>query len=732
MFRKLMPVAKKPWAKDATKKDDDDLGLTADEYKVKDTAEESEEEEDYEYYDDSAFHGNPSRNSSVASVDTRFSNIMDLKQASLYFDYKLSNRDLSAGGGLSPKRETSKKTKTPRMSTGIVPDATPETPSKAKNQPRSPVRQTRATAGSSGRSTQKSPPKNRFSSILSETSATVDTAIEEGSEEESDEDVRMVKVRSLSPERKRRTSATSPTPTGSRRPQLAKRNSWTSSRDMDMDEPKPSKPEGTKKKKGTGTKGKKKKKKEGAAGGEGSRAKSPARSPATKKKKKVNPDGKSTKSGGDTKSMKPVRRKMQRSNSWTSSRGLDTETGESDKKSSEAELMSVVKTPLKSTILRMKLPGVKIPQGRNMMEQLKKTKDFCTSMANITKKKDFDKDDAEEIQEQLAEALAQVELISAEQEKTLEYMTSASTEVEELKTMLAESAKENNELHDRLELIQSEMDDGRSEIDRYKENFETVLEEKNALADDINRTEVELRTLRSQMKRAEARHSVSRSSIASSGSAGSGGSFQSIGRTSMITGLQNDVYEKEALVLEQAEKIKEQDAKIEALEKRIIDGGGREAEEVIRLTDELEALKKEHKKTYLDTSVQLAKKEAMVARLQGSAGQGESEREELADEKIELEKELKNVKAQLSVAEAELEKSTHLQDKIKEMEGRVLDAETVEKGLQSAIDKWTDKTFEWKEKAEVLEAELMKLEGGGEENGAVQEEPRQSWSLFGS
>lgn len=97
----------------------------------------------------------------------------------------------------------------------------------------------------------------------------------------------------------------------------------------------------------------------------------------------------------------------------------------------------------------------------------------------------------------------------------------------------------------------------------------------------------------------------------------------------------------------------------------------------------------------------------------------------LQGSKAEVEEDLKDVRAQLHVAEEEVEKSVALHEKIKELETRTVDAETVEKGLQNAIDKWTDKAFEWREKADMYVAKLMKLKEQGDNY-----QPKQVWGIF--
>lgn len=125
----------------------------------------------------------------------------------------------------------------------------------------------------------------------------------------------------------------------------------------------------------------------------------------------------------------------------------------------------------------------------------------------------------------------------------------------------------------------------------------------------MNRAEVELRTLRSQMRRMQARQSVA--GLASK-------------NVSFVARLQDDAFEKQILADGQTQQIEDQLKTIEALEKRIMDGGGNDAQEVIRLTEELEASKKKQKKMQLENSVQVAKKDAMIANLQSNVNEGKA------------------------------------------------------------------------------------------------------------
>lgn len=111
----------------------------------------------------------------------------------------------------------------------------------------------------------------------------------------------------------------------------------------------------------------------------------------------------------------------------------------------------------------------------SLVDGLKKTKNFCTSMATITKKKDFDEQEIDRVQHQLAEALSQVEQLTIEQEKALAITEFSSNKAEELKAMLAESAKENALLHERFGVLQSELVAGRGEVEHYKRIFEEVF-----------------------------------------------------------------------------------------------------------------------------------------------------------------------------------------------------------------------------------------------------------------
>jgi chromosome segregation ATPase len=202
--------------------------------------------------------------------------------------------------------------------------------------------------------------------------------------------------------------------------------------------------------------------------------------------------------------------------------------------------------------------------------------------------------------------------------------------------------------------------------------------------------------------------------------------------------LQKSVNDKKLKIGEQAKELDERDAKILALERQLgSDGGVCETQEIDKVNAELGALKKKHKTDQLESSVQLAKKDAMIASLQDQldhAKEGGDEQE--AQVSSSLREELENSKENLREALLGVLEAKTYQQKIEELEQRVQDAETVEKGLEDAIDKWTDKTFEWKEKANGFEMELTQLRSGDSDaNGAARSSETSEpglWGVFGA
>jgi hypothetical protein len=808
-FRKFLSIPKKPWGKDIAA--DAEPEVAGDEFAADD---------EFDYYDDDFFRRTSDMNAgkkgsgwgdSRMSEMPRSSTIAGFQQASLYFDYQMSTRDL---GGNAKKSSNSTKF---RGNTGAVPSGAPPHSSLAKGNHVTAI----PTGSSQSRGqTWTSPVRSRLgrTSMMPTMSETIEGDEEESSSEGEEVDTR---TRSLSPDAKGT----------NRRGQLVKRNSWTSSRRINAPPAKPTKKKGaekkTKKKKGktsgTGTKKKKatvararssspKRKGENTAASpkktdrrtgmarnnswtssrriDAEASPNPGKlvktnswtssqsinAPPAKPKKKEGAGKKTKKKKGKTSgtgtkkkeatvarahssspkrkgektaaSPKKIERRtgMARNNSWTSSRDIVAESSpnpgnislgvgfaidEEPSKKKKASGKKGTKTAGEGTTGKKKTPGsdsagkeekkkkavatseaellsVISPKTQSkargntsnqLMQGLKRSKDLFTSVRHLTKKSSFNRDEMDQLQLQLSEALEQVTQLSEGQEQSKDHITKATSEVDELKSLLFESAKENNELLGRLELAESAMGEGQDATGELKKAVKELAEEKQALANDLNRAELENKALTSQMKRIEGRKSA----------------IETFG-VSEVTELQHAVFEKQLVIDEQAQELKAKDAE---LERQLIEGSGDgdDTRKIILLNAELNSMRKEHKKGQLDSSVQLAKKDAMIAAFKDKLGNAEDANEQEADAQASLRDELEISKERVREALKELEQTKSLRKKIEELENRVKEAEIVENGLQHAIDKWTDKTFEWQSKAEELGQELaitreQRAEGG--------------------
>ena len=409
---------------------------------------------------------------------------------------------------------------------------------------------------------------------------------------------------------------------------------------------------------------------------------------------------------------------MVRRNSWTSSSKVDSSPKRSsvnaafkaalDLKLPKLNLSSLTPGSSKSNKPEKKRESRPTDSKRKKSSQprqrttseiiagLKKSLDIRSTMAELTKAPEINRDELTRVQQELSEALEKIMKLTEEQESHRDSVTKANVEVTELKMMLAESAKENNELENRLSEHLKSTSDSKVEVEALKAEIEDMKEHNHALATNLNRSDEKIKSLIAEMKIME-------------GNPPAGATDE---RMSELFELKQAIDDKQQAIDGQTKQIQERDSKIEALERQLVEGSsGDEAQKVIDLTTELESMRKKHKSEQLDSSVQLAKKDAMVAKVQDQLDEAMEQIDEEKEIQASLREEVENTKERLREALETIEESKSLQVTIDELQKRVEDAETVEKGLQDAIDKWTDKTFEWKEKALAYEQELEKLRG---------------------
>jgi chromosome segregation ATPase len=322
-------------------------------------------------------------------------------------------------------------------------------------------------------------------------------------------------------------------------------------------------------------------------------------------------------------------------------------------------------------------------------------------------------DDTVKLEKELSEARDEVVLLNEEQDEQKESITKASLEATDLKMMLVESAKENHELEERLRENYCLTSESLNAVEEMTKEVEELREEKQALANNLNASDEEIRNLISQIKIMEGDPS-----------------YGADNRMPGFFDMKDSINDNLKKIDEQAKDIEERDSRIEALQHQLTEGSsGNGAQQVIDISTELGSLRKKHKTEQLESSVQLAKKDAMIAKLNDQLCEANEENIKEAKDASSLREEIENSKVRLRAALQEIEESKSLHKRIEELEQRAIDAETVEKGLHDAIDKWTDKTFEWKMKAEGLEKELDELRGGGTDNG---ERPQTGvWGIFG-
>jgi DNA repair exonuclease SbcCD ATPase subunit len=299
------------------------------------------------------------------------------------------------------------------------------------------------------------------------------------------------------------------------------------------------------------------------------------------------------------------------------------------------------------------------------------------------------------LQKQLQEALDDAMKLKEELDQDKEDLYKAAEETDELQQLLTQSAKENMELWNTIEGQEIGVRENNEKMEKMTKEVETLREEKAALADKTNEREAEIKNLQSEMRLMRLHRANSERAL---------GEACELKETNL---------QQQTTIDEHTKVLEERDAKIKALEDQLKLGPqGDEAQKLLDATAELESIKAQLKQSKLSHSVELSKNEAMATKLQNAIGDkksGISKCQEKANASVDV---LEATKAKLNEALAKLEASKDLNEKVHELECRINDSEMLEAGLQNAIDKWTDKAFDWQEKAETLEAELAQLRGG--------------------
>lgn len=268
------------------------------------------------------------------------------------------------------------------------------------------------------------------------------------------------------------------------------------------------------------------------------------------------------------------------------------------------------------------------------------------------------------------------------------------TEISDLNTMLAASAKENRELHDQLEEVGVSASESKEKLIEASLEIEDLYEEKQAIATRLNDRDEEIDRLRTELNILQGKNLYS-----SEGA-----------RMSDFHDLDSIVKSKQLLIDELTEDVKKKDAQIRAMEEQIYDGkNDRATQEVIQANVEMESLKSKQREERLESAIEMERKDALITSLQEKLDRAEENHREAIATTATLHQDLDFNREKLRDALQKVENSSDIEKEMEDLRTRAQDAETVNIGLQAAIDKWTDKCFEWKAKTEDLQAQIISL-----------------------
>jgi hypothetical protein len=708
---KVKGLFKNPWAKDL-KKEEADVVNVRDSYGgavARDST--------YDYYEDA------DERLSVNPNNNRLSTMDAFKQASLFFDYQISSRNL----GGKPNSNAL------RTSTGIVSkqsiclsscytdDDEKATPPPAPKRRLAPTSMSKGPhSGRSSAAAAKAKSRG-LGPMRSSLSPSLETMTEGDEEEEEEEPAPRIRQRSLSPAKK--SASLTRGASAAARPGMTRNNSWTSSRDI---QPKP-KSKRKKKKGSSKSLGSAASRKKGAGGTDKPRRRKQEGTTTTSKPKRRNrsssPDTKKVGTGA------AARPGMVRRNSWTSSSNLKANTGQMAEKIAKTgavgELLDAVhedggdddegskksssSSPKKSTPSKKRAGNKKkttrgrkkrgsVTSEKEFMAGLRKSRAIAHSISIVSAKDNVDKEEMDMLQKQLQEALDETMRLKDEVDKDQKELGKATEETDELQQLLAQSAKENMELWNKIEGEEESVRENNENMENMTKEVKELREKKAALAETVNKGEQEIKSLQSEINLMRLRNANSDT-------------------LSEVCELRETNLEQQQLIDDHTRILRERDAKIQALEDQLKLGPhGDKAQNNFDLTSELDSAKAVLKQSKLDHSVALAKKEAMVTKLQNQLDDQKSGIDQRQNQANSANDDIAATKDKLNEALAKLEATKDMEEKVQQLERLVKDAETMEDGLHSAIDKWTDKAFDWQEKAETMEAELAKLRGG--ENGS--------------
>ncbi|KAL3925544.1 MAG: hypothetical protein SGILL_000339 [Bacillariaceae sp.] len=335
------------------------------------------------------------------------------------------------------------------------------------------------------------------------------------------------------------------------------------------------------------------------------------------------------------------------------------------------------------------------------------------------------------LQNQLAEALDKMVAISREQIQDKDQFLKVSAELSKTKTQLMQVAEERTELVQEIKERDGIVEEERERIGKLEQAIERQLDTQDALEVKLERSEDEVEKLLIEMHDLEAR--------IDSGAAGEGG-----GGGASLTELRET---KKALEDKEVE-VQSQIERIEKLEQELKDSLTVPQLQIEEMESENKALQGKLKAERLEYSKQLEVKDKAMAQLHQqvdsfsgtadapdlvSARQKLNEaREDATAVREDLESAKKMIEQLQEEREDLLQRNTSLKATIGSLEKDVQDLTDRSDMLNEKVKQWTERTYEWKSKAESAERKLDAIEdsdAGSEASGEVVDEAPQGLFL---
>ena len=308
------------------------------------------------------------------------------------------------------------------------------------------------------------------------------------------------------------------------------------------------------------------------------------------------------------------------------------------------------------------------------------------------------------LQHQLSEALQKVVMTTEEHIHDKGQFLEVSTELSRLKAGLAEVVKERDSLSETLKERESMVENCMQRIDKLEAAIEKQLDAQDALEDKLERSEDEIQNLLDEIKHLES--NVDRSRL------GDGDAVAML----------EELKDAEGALAEKEQETYDQQERIEFLVNELKNAATVNKLQLDELEAENQGLKGKLKGEKLDATAKLANRDETIASLQKELKKykGASGAEDLAS----MREELREAKTEVEVSTMEKETALHMSNKVKGEKEELLERNNImnekvkilEKSVKELTEKsndlgakvlqWTEKTYEWKSRAESAETKL--------------------------